>query len=396
MLEVRRRVVVIGVGMSKFGRWPEDVGVTKKMGEEACLKAIEDAGISPKQIEAAYVGNMGIMAPHVQGPLVGNLILERVGRGGIPVTRIEGGCASSALAFREAYMAISAGFYDVAIVLGVEKMLVGDAQTRLKSMIMGSDLELEGVMGITFPGVFGMMATRRMAKVGTTREQMALVAVKNHGNALYNPYAHLPMKLTVEEVLNSRPIAYPLTLYECCPMSDGAAAVILASEDVAKKVTDTPIYVLASAQTSGSLEPDFDYIVLKSSLIAAKKAYEIAGVEPKDVDFAEVHDCFSIAEIAHYEELGFCGIGEGGKLIEEGETEIGGRIPVNPSGGLLGRGHPVGATGAAQVCEVVWQLRGEAGKRQVAGAEIGLTHTMGNFSMGDAGHCVVQIFKRGD
>jgi acetyl-CoA C-acetyltransferase len=394
MIKMRRKVAVIGVGMTKFGRWPADAGVCKRMGEEACLKAIEDAGISPRQIEVAYVGNVG--APFVQGPLVGNLILGQLGIGGIPVTRIEGGCSSSSLAFREAYIALSAGLYDIAIVIGVEKMLVGDTQTRLRSMIMGSDLELEGMMGMTFPGVFGMMATRRMAKVGTTREQMALVAVKNHGNALHNPYAHLPMKLTVEDVLDSRPVAYPLTLYECCPMSDGAAAVILASEDVAKKITDTPIYVLASVQTSGLFRPDFDMIVSTASLTAARKAYEIAKIEPKDVDFAEVHDCFSIAEIMHYEELGFCKIGEGGKLIEEGVTEIGGRIPVNPSGGLLGRGHPVGATGVAQVCEVVWQLRGEAGKRQVAGAEIGLTHTMGNFSMADAGHCAVQIFKRGD
>jgi len=391
-----RSVSIIGVGMSKFGKYPSHIGSFKEFGKEACIKAIEDAGISPKDIEAAYIGNVGIMGI-TQGPLIGNLVLEEVGISKIPITRIEAGCASSSSALREAYTAIRAGIYDLVLVLGIEKMLLPlSTEERLRYMIQGSDLELEGIMGLTFPGVYGMIATRRMSIMGTTREQMCLVSVKNHRNAIYNPYAHMPMKLTIEEVLNSKPIAYPLTLYECCPMSDGAAAIVLASGDVAKKISDTPINIIASVQTSGSFKDDFDLLIHKSSMEAARKAYQIARIEPKDIDVAEVHDCFSIAEILHYEELGFCEIGEGGKLIEEGETEIDGKIPVNPSGGLIGRGHPVGATGVAQACEITWQLRGEAGKRQVKNAEIGLTHTMGNFHKGDAGHTFIHIFKRGD
>mgnify|MGYP005631992149 CR=1 FL=1 len=389
-----RKVAVIGVGMTKFGDFPVIPGV-KELGEEACWKALTDAGIDPKEIEAAYCGTAagGGMA---QGPLAGNLALKQVGIVGIPITRVENGCASSADAFRNAYLMVAAGYYDVAIALGIEKMRfpVTSTADALKMMVAGTDLELEGNMGVTFPGVFAMIALRHMSQYGTKREHLAMVSVKNHKNATMNPHAHYPREVTVEQVLNSRMIAYPLTLLDCCPFSDGAAAAILASEDVARKYTDTPIWVVGAAQTSGIFAEDTDITRFNATIRAVEKAYRMAKIEPKDVDVACVHDCFTIAEIVHYEDLGFCKKGEGGKLIEEGETEIGGRIPVNPCGGLLAKGHPVGATGVAQICEIVWQLRGEAGKRQVKNAEIGLAHCMGNFSHGDAGCCTIHILRR--
>lgn len=387
------RVAVAGVGMSKFGEYPSDPGDIKGFGEKAVLAALEDSGIPPSEVLEAFVGSIGLMGL-VQANLVGNLILERVGISKIPITRLEGGCASASMACRLAYQSVKSGLCDVALALGVEKMLTkAPTEQRLKAMILGSDLELEGRFGITFPGVFGMMATRRMAFTPTSREHMAKVAIKNHKNAMNNPYAHMPKDLTLGDVLGSRPVAYPLTLFECCPMSDGAACAILVGEELAKGLKKPPVWILASEQTSGDMEDDFDGLTLKSSVLAAKKAYGAAGLGPADISLAEVHDCFSIAEIQHYEELGFAPFHEGGRLLEEGETEIGGRIPVNPSGGLLGRGHPVGATGLAQVAEAVWQLRGEASGRQVKGASVALTHTMGNFTRGDAGATVVQIFS---
>ncbi|MEX2706736.1 MAG: thiolase domain-containing protein [Candidatus Freyrarchaeum guaymaensis] len=387
-----RDVYVIGVGMTKFGNFPTWPGV-KEMGEEACFNAMKDANVTPKDIEAGYCGVVGGIG-RSQGPLAGNLAMKQVGVAGVPITRCENGCASSSTAFREAWIAVAAGLYDVALVLGVEKMAGLPTRMMLKAMSQGSDMEIEGAMGMTFPGVFGMVAMRHMHNYGTTREQLALVSVKNHHNATMNPHAHYPKEVTVEKVLGSPMIAYPLSLLDCCPVSDGAAAAVIASGDVARKYTDTPIKILTAVQKSGTFLDTLDISTFDITVRAAKEAYRAARLEPKDIDLAEVHDCFTIAEILHNEDLGFFKKGEGGKAVEEGETEINGKVTINASGGLLAKGHPVGATGVAQICELVWQLRGEAGARQVDGAEIGLAHCMGNFSHGDGGTCNITILKR--
>ena len=385
-------VYVIGVGMTKFGNFPIRPGV-KEMGEEACFNAMKDANVTPKDIEAGYCGIVAGVGG-AQGPLTGNLAMKQVGVAGVPITRCENGCASSSTAFREAWISVAAGLHDVVLVLGVEKMTGLPTREMLKAMTQGSDVEIEGAMGMTFPGVFGMITNRHMYEYGTTREQLAMVSVKNHHNATMNPHAHYPKEVTVERVLNSPSIAYPLGLLDCCPISDGASAAVIASEDVARRFTDTPIKILSAVQKSGTFMEKLSATTFDITVRAAKDAYSLAKLEPKDIGLAEVHDCFTIAEILHNEDLGFFKKGEGGKAVEEGETEINGKVTINPSGGLLAKGHPVGATGVAQISELVWQLRGEAGKRQVDGAEIGLAHCMGNFSHGDGGTCNVTILIR--
>ncbi|MFB0561941.1 MAG: thiolase domain-containing protein [Candidatus Lokiarchaeia archaeon] len=385
-------VYVIGVGMTKFGNFPMRPGV-KQLGEEACFNAMKDANVTPKDIEAGYCGIVAGIGG-AQGPLSGNLAMKQVGVAGVPITRCENGCASSSTAFRAAWISVAAGLHDVVLVLGMEKMTGLPTRETLKAMTQGSDLEIEGALGMTFPGVFGMIANRHMHEYGTTKEQLAMVSVKNHHNATMNPHAHYPKEVSVEKVLNSPMIAYPLGLLDCCPISDGAAATVIASEDVARKFTDTPIKILGVAQKAGIFREKPNATTFDITVRSVKEAYSMAKVEPKDVDFAEVHDCFTIAEILHNEDLGFFKKGDGGKAVEEGETEINAKISVNPSGGLLAKGHPVGATGVAQISELVWQLRGEAGARQVDGAEIGLAHCMGNFSHGDGGTCNVTILKR--
>lgn len=395
-----RRVAVVGVGMTKFTKhYDEDI---KELTEEAVWKALQDAHMSPKEIQLAYCGNAVPGVVSKQAGIVGQIGLMSVGIVGIPISTISNACSSSACAVREAYFAIASGHYDLALAMGVEKTVMKREEATpaaiamaSKFLSLGADGELENVYGITFPGFFAMAALRHMQYYGTTREQMAKVSVKNHHNATFNPYAQYPYEITVDDVLNSRVICYPLTLYDCCPMTDGAAAVILASEDVAKKYTDTPIYIAGTGQASGVYaNADDDMTRFMPTILASREAYKQAKMEPKDIDVAEVHDCFSISEIIHYEDLGFCKKGEGGKLIDEGVTELGGKLPVNTGGGLKARGHPVGATGAAQVAEIVWQLRGEAGGRQVKGPEVGLTHTLGGLTHADNAVSVVIILTR--
>jgi len=292
-------------------------------------------------------------------------------------------------------MAIMSGVCDVVLAGGVEKM-TDIPRDKLRYWLgVSGDTEWERLAGMTFPGVYALMALRHMHQYGTKREHLAMVAVKNHKNGAQNPKAHFQRETTLERALNSPMVAYPLTIFDCCPVSDGASVTILCRADLAKKYTDTPIYVAGFGAGTDrlSLFEREDFTTLMASVLAAKQAYKMAGIEPKDVDVAEVHDCFTIAEIIAYEDLGFCKKGEGAKLIEEGETEIGGRIPVNPSGGLKAKGHPIGATGTGQIYEIVKQLRDEAEKRsrQVSGAEIGLTHNVG----GSGGTAVVHILRRG-
>ena len=332
------------------------------------------------------------------------MVLAPAGLGGIPITTVSNACASASAAFREAVLAVASGYHDVALALGVEKMqldraeLMMDECRRAKVMGMGgngADAELEGQFGISFPGFFGMAANRHMKLYGTTVEHLAMVSLKNRKNAAGNPNAQFQKPITKSDVLESRMVAYPLTFLMCCPTTDGAAAAIVMSKEKAKSMCEKPVDVAASVLKTATFEPsDHDLDTMRPTIRASQEAYKQAGVEPKDIDLALVHDCFSISELIHYEDLGFCEKGDAKDMIEKGETEIGGRIPVNPCGGLLSKGHPVGATGVAQVCEVTWQLRGEAGERQVEGAEVGLTHTLGGTSHSEGVACGVNILKK--
>lgn len=382
-----RRVFIIGVGMTKFGKHPDRS--LRSLGAEACLKAIRDAGILPKDIQAGYCGNA--LAPAIQGETgVGQNVFWEVGIHGIPIVNIENACASGSTALREGWMAIAGGFYDVVIVTGVEKTVMPKG-----TLLNVGASELEHQLGEVFPGYFALIAQKHMEKYGTTREQLAKISVKNHLNGLLNPYAQFQVQLSVEEILNSPMVADPLTLYSCCPNSDGAAALILCSEKKTKNHRHgCKVQIAASVLTTGTYKNQRDITEWESEKRAALEAYRMASLGPEEIDVVEVHDAFTISEIIHYEGLGFCPPGEGGRLIDEGVTELGGRIPVNPSGGLLSKGHPVGASGVAQVVEIVWQLRGEAGKRQVKNARVGMAQIMGGNKEGDARACTVHILAR--
>ncbi|MBC7114593.1 MAG: acetyl-CoA C-acetyltransferase [Archaeoglobi archaeon] len=389
-----RDVAIIGVGCTKFGElWDKSF---RDLFIEAGLKALEDANLHGDEIEAMYVGNMSA-GRLIEQEHIGSIIADYSGLGSelhIPSTRVEAACASGGLALREAFLAVASGHLDIVIAAGVEKMTDVGSEVASDILASAADREWEGHMGATFPGLYAMIATLHMHRYGTTREQMAMVSVKNHENATKNPYAHFQRKITIEDVLRAPLVAYPLTVLDCSPISDGAAAVVLAPMERAREFTDTPIRILASAQASDtiSLHDRRDITTLDATVHASRRAFRMAGIEPKDVDVLEVHDCFSIAEILAVEDLGFVKKGEGGRALEEGIFHLDGDFPVNPSGGLKACGHPVGATGIKQAVEIVLQLRGEAGKRQVDGAEIGLTHNVG----GTGGTAVVHIFERGD
>lgn len=386
-----REVAVIGVGLTKFGElW--DVSFREMM-LEAGIRAIEEAGIDGKLIDAMYIGNMS-SGQFVKQEHIASLIADNAGLLPVPATRVEAACASGGLALRQATIAVASGVHDFVVAAGIEKMTDLLTSGVTGALATAADQEWEVFQGATFPALYALMARRHMYEFGTTEEQLATVAVKNHSNACLNPYAQYHTKITTEDVLNSPPVAKPLKLLDCSPITDGASCVILAPAEKARQFTDTPILVAGTGQASDaiSLHSRQTLTGLMATVEAARSAYKMAGIEPKDVDLAEVHDCFTIAEIMAIEDLRFCKKGDGGRLTEEGETSLGGRIPINTSGGLKGKGHPVGATGIAQAVEIVTQLRGEAGKRQVEGAEIGLTHNVG----GSGGTAVVHIFRRGD
>lgn len=381
-----RDVYIIGVGMTLFGKHPDRS--LRSLGFEACLNAIRDAGITPKEIEAGYCGNA--LAPAIQGETgVGQNVFWEVGIKGIPIVNTENACASGSTALREGWMAIAGGFHDTVIVAGVEKTVMPKG-----TMLNVGAAELENQLGEVFPGYFALVAQKHMERYGTTREQLAKVSVKNHFHGMLNPYAQFQKRLSLEEVLNSPMIADPLTLYSCCPNSDGAAALILCSRKKTRNTHGRLVRIAASVLTTGTYENQRDITYWESEKRAAKEAYQIASLGPEDLDVVEVHDAFTISEIIHYEGIGLCPPGEGGHLIDEGATELGDRIPVNPSGGLLSKGHPVGASGVAQVVEIVWQLRNEAGKRQVKNARVGLAQIMGGNKEGDARACTVHILVR--
>ena len=379
-----RNVYVIGVGMTQFGKHPNRS--LRDLGCEACLNAIRDAGITPKEIEAGYCGNALALA--LQGETgVGQNVFWEVGINGIPIVNIENACASGSTALREAWMAVMGGFYDMVIVAGVEKTVMPKG-----TMLNVGASELEIQLGEAFPAYFALIAQKHMEKYSTTKEQLAKVSVKNHFNGTLNPYAQFQKLMTVEEVLSSPMIADPLTLYSCCPNSDGAAALILCGQEKVREMDVRPVRIAASVLKTGTYENQRDITNWEIEKRTTDEAYQMASLGPDDLDVIEVHDAFTISEIIHYEGLGLCPPGEGGRLIDEGATELSGRIPVNPSGGLLSKGHPVGASGVAQVVEIVWHLRGEAGKRQVENARIGLAQIMGGNKEGDTRACTVHIF----
>lgn len=384
-----RRVAIVGVGMTKFGEeWTRGF---RDMLIEAGSKALEDGNLHGEEIDAIYVGTM---AP---GSLVGQehvgaLVADYMGLTPIPSTRVEAACASGGVALRTAYLAVASGVHDCVVAGGVEKMTDSPGNEVASALGGAGDQEWELFMGATFPSIYALMARRHMLEYGTTEEQMAAVAVKNHKNASKNKYAHFQNEITIETVMNSRYIASPLKLFDCSPITDGAAAVVLMPLEKAKKYTDQPIEIVASTQASDklALHSRDSLSSIKATSIAAKKAYEMAKISPKDVDVAEVHDCFTIAEIMAIEDLGFFKKGEGGKAAEEGRTALNSEISINTSGGLKGCGHPVGATGIKQAVEIVWQLRGQANGRQVKDCEIGLTHNVG----GSGATAVIHIMKR--
>lgn len=381
---------IVSGGITKFG--VREGVYTRELFAEAAKEAFRNCpNLDPKRdIQALFVGMMSESYEHQAH--VAPLLLDWVGLLPIPAFRTEAACASSGVALRNALCAIRSGMYDVVMVGGVEKMTHFSTTGVTEVLAMASDFPFEQWHGISFPGIFGMMAVDHMHRYGTTEEQMARVAVKNHEHGLLNPKAHFQRRITVDEVLSSRPVAWPLKLYDCCPRSDGASCLILTSPKIAKKFSDTPVNIVGSGQAQDTLslfERD-NFSSMKVTKLASQQAYNMAGVGPKDIDVAELHDCFTIAEIMAYEDLGFCEPGKGGELIEQGATQLGGRIPTNTSGGLKAKGHPVGATGTAQAYEIYLQLTNQAGKRQVSGAEIGLTENVG----GSASTGVVHIYSR--
>ena len=382
---------IVSAGLSKFGKRGGFSG--RELFAEAALEAFERCpDLDPrKDIKLLIIGNMSESFEHQchSAPIMS----DWAGLLPIPAVRVEVACASSAAAIRCGLFAIFSGLYDIVMVGGFEKMTHRTTSEATEYLAMAADYPFEQWNGATFPGLFALMATAHMHKYGTTEEQMALVAVKNHHNATLNPKAHLQKEVTVEQVLNSRVIAKPLKLYDCSLISDGASCAILTKPEIAKKYTDTPVYIIGSGHGTdaiGLYERD-DLTSLKATKIAAKEAYEMAGLTPQDIDVAEIHDCFTIAEIMAYEDLGFCKPGEGGKFIEDGAPMLEGELPINTSGGLKAKGHPVGATGVAQLYEIFLQLTGQADKRQVGGCEVGLTQNLG----GSGATCIVHIYRRG-
>lgn len=372
-------VFVIGGAMTTFGKHPDESA--EALAQSAVLEAIADAGINRQAIEAAYVGSV------FQGSLAGQRVLKDLGMTGIPVINLENACSSGATALSQAWLAVSAGQVETAIVIGLEKLSVrGSGPLALST----GDPEIE--QGLTMPALYAMRTRAYFDKHGGSIDQVAQVTVKNRKHAATNNYAQFRDACTVEEVLASRPVADPITLLQMCPNADGAAAVIISAKPK-NTGNGKNVKILGSVVASGKFAQGYrDLTVPDISIQAAQRAYEMAGIGPEDVNLAEVHDAAAIAEVIYYEALGFCEPGEGLHLLSAGETSIGGRIPVNPSGGLLCRGHPLGATGVAQIVEIMWHLTGRAGERQVEGAKVGVAHCTGGGIWGvDNGACSIHV-----
>jgi len=384
-------VSIVSVGLSKFGKL--EGLYAREIFAEAAKEAFDRCPkLEPKKdIEALYVGHMGESYEH-QGH-TGATMADWIGLGHVPATRTEAACASSGAALRSAICAVRSGLSDVVMVGGVEKMTHRPTAEVTEYLAMASDYPFEQWNGMTFPGLYALMATAHMHRYGTTERHLALIAVKNHFHGSLNPKAHMQKEITLETALSSRVVAWPLKLYDCSLITDGASCLILTKPELARRFTDMPVDIVGSGQASDTigLYERKSLTSLAAAKVAAKKAYEMSQVGPEEIDVAEVHDCFTIAELIAYEDLAFCKPGQGGSLIEKGETKLGGRVPVNTSGGLKAKGHPVGATGTGQAYEIYLQLTGQADKRQVKDAEIGLTHNVG----GSGATATVHIYRRG-
>ena len=379
-----REVAIVSAGMTRFGElWGSSL---RDMFVEAATEALDAAGAD--RLDSMYVGCMS-GGQFVGQEHLGPLMADHLGMTGVAAVHVESACASGGVALRQAFMDVALGASDLCLAAGIEKMNDGADVTNV--LATAADQELEVYHGITFPGLYAMIARAHMHRYGTTEEDMSWVSVKNHRHGSKNPKAQFPSEFTLEQVMSSSLVAEPLRLLHCSPVSDGAAAVLLCPLDMAKQFTDRPVKIVASGLATGTLtladraDPAFLDAVQKS----AERAYKMAGLGPRDISVAEVHDCFSIAEICCIEALGFVEKGKGGPAAKEGLTAIGGCIPVNTSGGLKSKGHPVGATGIAQAIEIFQQLRGEAGDRQVENARIGLAQNMG----GSGASSVVHIFQ---
>jgi acetyl-CoA C-acetyltransferase len=381
------KVCVLGAGSTKYGKLNEGI---IEIALKASVDAIDSAGITPKDIQAGYISNVfGVTDRQVH---MAPVIMSNLGVPEVPGLTIESACGSGSIMFREAYANVAAGFYDCILGLGVEKIThTGTIQsTTLFSYC--SDFFYEGGNGASFPGLFASIARSYMAKYKASEEDLARVAVKNHENGILNPKAHVRKKITIDDVLKSPVVASPLKLYDCCPFSDGASAIILCSEDFAKKIGRPFIEVIGSGRgaSPAAVQGRDDITTIPSTVAAATQAYKMAGITAKDIDFAEVHDCFTIAELIDIEDLGFFKKGAGANAVREGATSRDGEIPINPSGGLKSKGHPIGATGIGQVVEVFEQLTGKAEQRTIRDAEVALTHNFGATGASAAVH----IFKR--
>jgi len=383
-------VEIAGVGMHPFGRYRERS--LKDLVRVATVNALQDAGLGIKDVDAVYSANG--MAGILQGQeqIRGQSVLRDVGLERVPVVNIENACASGSSAFREALIAIRAGVADVALAVGFEKMFVGDRDRSLAALESAADLEIVGGLGLQFTAIYAMRLRKRLDAGLLAPRDLIGAAVKSHRNGALNPYAQHQREVTAEEVQTSRLVAEPLTLLMCSSICDGAAAVVLAREGTADGHARPRVRVRGSAAASGFTVGTQEE--RSTATVCADRAYGDAGLGPADIDVAEVHDAMAPGELIYYEQLGFCAPGEAGELLHSGATSLGGRLPVNPSGGLSSRGHPVGATGLAQIAELTWQLRGEAGARQAGRPQIGLAQNSGGWLSGEPAACNVHILER--
>ncbi len=380
------KVCVLGAGSTKYGKLNDSIA---DITTQASAMAIEDAGIDPKEVKAAYISNVfGVADKQVH---LGPVLMSNLGISDRPSLSIESACGSGSVSFREAYANVAAGFYDCLVVTGVEKVTHTGTEWTTTYFSYCSDFFYEGQSGASFPGLFASMARAYLTEFDATEEDLALVAVKNHKNGMLNPKAHLQKEITLDDVMNSPVVASPLKLYDCCPFSDGASSVILCSEKFAREQGGSYIEVIGSGRggSPAALQGRDRLTTIPSTKIAAEAAYKMAGITPGDVDFAEVHDCFTIAEVVDTEDLGFFEKGTGFQAVREGKTDLNSDVSINPSGGLKSKGHPIGATGVGQVVEVYDQLTGRAGKRTVKDARIGLTHNFG----ATGASCAVHLFQ---
>lgn len=382
-----REVAILGIGQTMFGQFPDIRG--EALALEAARAALKDSGLSARQIQVAYTARM-----QNPGQAYSQRVLMNLGISEIEMHNVENACAGGSSAVHALWKDIAYGVHDAGIAIGVEDMVYPkDSGRGTQGKALAAEDDLDADMGISMPTLFATMARRMMDLHGATREDFARVSVKSRRHAMLNPFAHFKKEVTLEEVLASRTISDPITLFQCCPISDGAAAVILCSMDVARKFTSNPVKLLASVLMSGGYNfRQQDINVAKFAEDAPRKAYEIAGIGPEDVDVVEIHDAFAPEEIIRYEDLGLCKRGEGAELLRSGATTLGGRVPVNVSGGLISLGHPLSASGVRVVVDIARQIRGQAGKAQVTGAKVGLAHMLGGVVSGlEGGACGIQI-----